>query len=126
MFGHIGDTPVLGLPGNPVSSFVCGLLFLRPMLEGLLGWKRTVPALHRVRVACDLPANDERQDYLRARLFRDDSGALCVEPFAVQDSSVVSLLACADCLLVREPRAPATARGSEVSVLTFDMESSGL
>src|SRR5262249_36744699 len=109
MFGHIGDTPLLGLPGNPVSSFVCGLLFLRPMLEGLLGWKRSERALPRVRVACDLPANDERQDYLRARLIRDDPGELSVEPFAVQDSSVVSMLACADCLLVREPRAPAAA-----------------
>jgi molybdopterin molybdotransferase len=125
MFGRIGDTPVLGLPGNPVSSFVCGLLFLRPMLEGLLGWKRDERALLRVRVACDLPANDERQDYLRARLYRDDSGDLRVEPFALQDSSVVSLLARADCLLVREPRAPAAARGMEVSVLTFDMEDSG-
>jgi molybdopterin molybdotransferase len=114
------------LPGNPVSSFVCGLLFLTPMLEGLLGWKRDERALLRVRVACDLPANDERQDYLRARLYRDDSGDLRVEPFALQDSSVVSLLARADCLLVREPRAPAAARGMEVSVLTFDMEDSGL
>ncbi len=126
MFGRIGDTPVLGLPGNPVSSFVCGLLFLRPMLEVLLGRKRDERALDRVRLACDLPANDERQDYLRARLFRDDSGELRVEPFPVQDSSVVSLLARAGCLIVREPRAPAAAQGSEVSVLTFDMESSGL
>jgi molybdopterin molybdotransferase len=126
LFGRIGDTPVLGLPGNPVSSFVCGLLFLRPMLEALLGWKRDERALHRVRLACDLPENDERQDYLRARLFRDDTGELSVEPFTVQDSSVVSLLARADCLIVRAPRAPAAERGSKVSILTFDMEDSGL
>jgi molybdopterin molybdotransferase len=99
---------------------------LKPMLEALIGRKRDERALDRVRVACDLPANDERQDYLRARLFHDDSGELRVEPFPVQDSSVVSLLARADCLIVREPRAPAAARGSAVSVLTFDMESSGL
>jgi molybdopterin molybdotransferase len=121
MFGRIGETPVLGLPGNPVSSFVCGILFLKPMLEALLGW-RGGQALQRARLARDLPANDAREDYLRARLFRDHSGTLCAEPFAVQDSSVVSLLARADGLIVRAPFALAAERGAEVAVLTFDGE----
>lgn len=126
MFGTIRGTPVLGLPGNPVSSFVCGLLFLKPMLEALLGWRREWEAPPRARLARDLPENDERQDHLRARRFRDESGRAWVEPFDLQDSSLVLLLAKADCLVVREPRAPAAPRGAEVSILPLGVEDWGL
>jgi molybdopterin molybdotransferase len=118
IFGHLGATPFLGLPGNPVSSFVCAILFVKPALAVMLGETRK-SELRTARIAHALPANDSRQDYLRASLvFRDDEW--WAEPFAVQDSSMQSAFAAADCLIVRAPRAPAVAIGERVDVLPLD------
>ena len=96
-------TPFLGLPGNPVSSFVCAILFLKPAIAAMLGETRK-SGLRTARIARSLPANDTRQDYLRAGLaFRD--GEWWAEPFAVQDFSMQSAFAAADCLIVRAPHA---------------------
>src|SRR5690606_1153113 len=73
MFGRIGATRVLGLPGNPVSAMVCALLFLRPLIAKLLGRTDATPSPLRAQLATALGANDERQDYLRAELHRDES-----------------------------------------------------
>ena len=116
IFGRIGETPLLGLPGNPVSTLVCALLFVRPFLRALQGMAMTDDTL-RARVACDLPNNDQRQDYLRSRLWRDDKGEQWVEPFSRQDSSMMGLMARADGLLIRAPGAAALSKGAEVSVL---------
>ena len=83
MVGRIGPLRVLGLPGNPVSSFVCAQLFLRPLIRAMLGLS-TAPELATAKLAAALPENDERQDYIRARLERRD-GELLVTPFPVQD-----------------------------------------
>jgi molybdopterin molybdotransferase len=118
IFGHLGPTPFLGLPGNPVSSFVCAILFLKPAIAAMLGETKK-SELRAARIARALPANDARQDYIRASLvFRD--GEWCTEPFAVQDSSMQSAFAAADCLIVRTPRAPAVAIGERVDVLPLD------
>ena len=118
IFGHLGATPFLGLPGNPVSSFVCAILFLKPAIAAMLG-ETPKPALLTARIARSLPANDTRQDYLRASLtFRD--GEWWAEPFAVQDSSMQSAFAAADCLIVRAPHASAVAAGERVDVLPLD------
>jgi molybdopterin molybdotransferase len=116
IFGHLGETPVLGLPGNPVSVGVTAMLFLRPMMETMLGIasEREVPAAVLGR---DLPANDERQDYLRARLGRSPVGELTATPFDRQDSALLALLAEADCLVVRPPHAPPARVGDPVPIL---------
>jgi molybdopterin molybdotransferase len=112
-----GGAAVLGLPGNPVSAFVCAVLFLVPAIERLLGLPgdapRTVPAL----AGAALRANDRRADHLRAALTAGDSGALVATPFPRQDSGMLSLLAAADCLILRPPLAPAAPPGSVVSVI---------
>lgn len=110
MVGSLGDMIVIGLPGNPVSSLVCGLLFLEPVLAKLAG----LPAPKReaeVVVARALGENDKRRDHLRARLSRDMQGRLVAEPFDKQDSSMMNVLAQAGCLVIREPFAPPLAAG---------------
>jgi molybdopterin molybdotransferase len=121
MFGRIGATPMLGLPGNPVSSMVCALLFGRPILQRLLGLPtdRDGPAETAI-LGRALPANDRRQDYLRSRLSRDDAGRLVATPWDRQDSSMMSLLAHADCLVVRPPQAPAVDAGDPVEIVRFE------
>jgi molybdopterin molybdotransferase len=118
MFGRLGDLPMLGLPGNPVSTFVCALLFLRPAIALLLG-QEAVPARETARLAVPLGVNDRRQDYLRATLAIGADGVREVTPFAKQDSSMLSLLAQADCLVVRPPHAPPAPAGEEVEIVSF-------
>jgi len=117
MFGRLGTVPLLGLPGNPVSSLVCALVFLKPALETLLGLARAREPRQTAVLASDLKANDRRQDYLRARFEGDAGDGRRVAPFAKQDSSMLSPLAQADCLIVRPPNAPALAAGSAVEII---------
>jgi molybdopterin molybdotransferase len=117
MFGRIGTTAVLGLPGNPVSALICGLLFLVPALERLQGLPGTAPVTEPAVAGIDLPANDRRQDYLRARLSADDDGRWQATPFRRQDSSMMSALAAADALIVRPPDAPMAPAGSPIRVI---------
>jgi molybdopterin molybdotransferase len=118
MAGRYRGTPMLGLPGNPVSTFVCGVLFLVPAIERLSGIAATEAAA-TARLGAAVAANDRRQDYLRARLTRADDGIEEAAPFAVQDSSMMRLLAEADCLIMRPPHAPAAAPGETVPILRF-------
>ncbi len=118
IFGRIGALPLLGLPGNPVSTLVCAVLFLRPAIAAMLGENYRAPVL-AARLGRDLPANDSRQDYLRAQT-RIRDGALWVDPFPVQDSSMLVPLAKADALILRAPSAPARRRGDVVEILPLD------
>lgn len=116
MVGSFGKTHVLGLPGNPVSSLVCGLLFLEPLIRKLA----SLPPLARERTALAkvrLAANDHRQDYIRARLSTSPSGELLVEPFAKQDSSMMSTFAHSDCLVIRPPHAAELPVGAPCPIL---------
>lgn len=115
---------VLGLPGNPVSTFVCALLFLKPAIERLSGLQGDLPATVQAVLGADLAANDQREDYLRSRLERPAGGAPVVRPHPTQDSSMVSVLARADALLVRAPHDPARKAGDTVRIVDF--RSSGL
>jgi molybdopterin molybdotransferase len=115
MFGTIDRMRVLGLPGNPVSSLVCTLLFVAPLIDALLGRRprdRTEPAELAVAVA----ANDAREDYVRATFVQTD-GVPRVTPLPRQDSSQLTILAAADCLLIRPANAPAAAAGSACRIL---------
>jgi molybdopterin molybdotransferase len=118
MHGRLGATRVLGLPGNPTSSAVCGVLFLGPLLRALLGDPTagadpSVPA----RLGAALPANGIRQDYMRATLELDADGAPIAAPLPDQDSSLVKMLARADALIIRPPGAPAAAAGALCRVI---------
>src|SRR5437868_7885031 len=119
MVGRYRGTPMVGLPGNPVSTLVCALLFLRPALNRLSGAVSPEEAVPTARLGTALPKNDRRQDYLRSRLARAADGALEVFPFEVQDSSMMRLLSEADCLVVRPPHAPAIAAGTTVLIVPF-------
>jgi molybdopterin molybdotransferase len=115
MVGSLGKMQVLGLPGNPVASLVCSLLFLEPLvrtLSHLPERRREADAI----AAHDLAANGQRQDYLRAKLTAGD-GRLLAEAFAKQDSSMMKVLANSDALIVRPPHAPALKAGAPCPVL---------
>jgi molybdopterin molybdotransferase len=116
MHGRLGPMAVLGLPGNPVSSYVCAFLFLVPLIRRLCGRSDLVTPAESVRLGCDLPENDERADYLRAAL-TDESDGLVATPFPVQDSSMMTPLAKADCLVIREPPAPPAKAGGPCTIM---------
>ena len=126
MHGHIGGEqpiPVLGLPGNPVSALVCGLLFLMPALQVLSGgsadgWHAGLER-ERAVLAMPLEANDHRADHLRASLSRTSQGFV-VTPFPRQDSGMLRRLAESEALILRAPDAPAAEAGSEVDILRLD------
>jgi molybdopterin molybdotransferase len=115
MVGKLSGKRVLGLPGNPVSTLVCGLVFLRPLIRAMLGLP-IAPHVVTATLMAPLPENDERQDYVRARMGFAD-GSRTVTPFARQDSSMLATMAAADALIVRPIRAPAAAPGERVPVL---------
>ena len=101
IWGHLRGVPLLGLPGNPVSALVCGVLFLRPAIARLAG----------------LPENDRREDYLRASLEATGADLPVATPFAAQDSSMLKTLARADALVLRAPHAPALTAGETVEII---------
>ncbi len=115
LVGRLDAMVVLGLPGNPVSALVCAHVFLKPLLRTMLGLPPE-NALAAARLGNPMPANDGRQDYVRARLaFRD--GEWFAAPFPVQDSSMLATLAEADALIVRPALAPAGAAGERVAIV---------
>jgi len=120
MHGRLGPMHVLGLPGNPVSSYVCGMLFLVPLIRRLTGRADWEPRLEPAQLGCDLPENDERADYLRATLAPSPDGLPVATPCPLQDSSMLAPLAKADCLLIREPHAPAAKAGMRGVILKLD------
>ena len=119
MVGSYRGTPMVGLPGNPVSTVVCALLFLKPALDRLSGAPTETAPQSTARLGVALSKNDQRQDYLRSRLAHAADGVLEVFPFEAQDSSMMRLLAAADCLVVRPPHAPAVAAGTIVPIIRF-------
>ena len=120
MHGRIGPMRVLGLPGNPVSAIVCGLLFGVPLVRALSGDPQagddpSQPAV----LGADLPANDTRRDYMRARLTPCAGSLPLATPENRQDSSMLRVLTQAECLIIREPHAPAARQGEAVRIIDF-------
>lgn len=115
MSGRIGSTRIIGLPGNPVSSLVCAQLFLVPLVTAMAG-RRHRPDLRQAVLGVPVAANDHRRDYMRARIDLDAMPPV-VAPYPRQDSSMLSTLAEGNCLLLREPHAPAAAAGDPCTVL---------
>ena len=117
MHGRLGAMRVIGLPGNPVSSYVCGFLFLVPLIRALSGRDTIHHARESAVLGGDLAANDQREDYLRARLEARADGTLIAVPVNHQDSSLLGNLAAARALVIRPPFAPAAAEGSPCELL---------
>jgi molybdopterin molybdotransferase len=117
MHGRLGTMHVLGLPGNPVSAYVCAVLFLVPLIRRLCGRGDVEPVTEAAVLGRSLPANDERADYLRAVLAPGHDGIPVATPAPVQDSSMLVPLARADCLLVRPPHAPAAEAGERCLII---------
>jgi molybdopterin molybdotransferase len=104
LFGSLNAMRVLGLPGNPASSVVCAHLFLRPLIAAFLG--RPFEDTTQIgRLGANLPANDQRQDYLRAVVTKAEDGIPVLTALPAQDSALTSVLALADALVIRPPHA---------------------
>ena len=117
MHGRLDGMRVIGLPGNPVSSYVCALLFLVPLIRALSGRSDVHPVRERALLGRDIAANDVREDYLRARLETRSDGVLIATPVDHQDSSLLGNLAAARALVIRAPFAPKAAKGSPCEIL---------
>ena len=117
LHGRLGAMRVVGVPGNPVSSYVCTMLFVVPLIRALLG----ASIVHHVRAQAalggDVAANDLREDYLRARLEERKDGRLIATPVSQQDSSLLANLAGTQALLIRTPFAPAAKMGALCEIL---------
>ncbi len=118
--GRLGAVPLLGLPGNPVSSLITGILFLLPALAVLSGLPAAPPPVSFARLGADLAANDQRADHLRARASMSDDGTPVVTAFGRQDSAMLRMLAESDALILRPPHAPAAPAGTMVPIVRLD------
>jgi molybdopterin molybdotransferase len=116
MFGTLGALRVIGLPGNPVSALVTAALFVGPAIARMLGQTDVGPRIVKARLGIDLPANDLRQDYMRAAVTEDAQGFVAT-PFGKQDSAMLSALSRSGGLVIRPPHAPAAQAGTEVDLV---------
>ena len=116
IFGHIGTgkTPMLGLPGNPVSCGVCTLIFVRPAIRAMLGLN-PAPKTRQIQLGASIEANDEREEYMRGRI----QGNIFT-PFTAQDSAKIKDFAQADALMMRPANAEAIEAGAMVEIIPLD------
>lgn len=121
MHGRLGAMRVLGLPGNPVSSYVCAFLFMVPLIRALSGRSDVHHAAEQAVLGADLPANDQRQDYLRARLASGADGRQVATAVLQQDSSLLAKLSEAGALILRPPLAPPAKAGSLCDILKLPL-----
>ncbi|BAM89504.1 molybdopterin biosynthesis protein MoeA [Bradyrhizobium oligotrophicum S58] len=117
MHGRLGGVRVIGLPGNPVSSYVCAILFLVPLIRRLLGRDEARMPRETALLGRELGPNDSREDYLRARLDERADGALIATPVTQQDSSLLGNLALSQALVIRPAFAPKAPAGSPCEIL---------
>jgi molybdopterin molybdotransferase len=114
MAGRMGGTPMVGLPGNPVSSMVCAHIFLLPMIRAMQGLPHAAPATASAPLANAIGANGPRQHYMRGTL---SEGRITVADR--QDSALLSVLAGANVLVVRPPHDPARNAGDAVAFIEY-------
>jgi molybdopterin molybdotransferase len=117
MHGRLGAMRVVGVPGNPVSSYVCTMLFVVPLIRALSGRRGAQHVRETALLGRDIGANDQREDYLRARLEKRHDGTLIATPVTKQDSSLLANLAAAQALVIRAPFAPAAKAGAPCEIL---------
>ncbi len=114
MAARLGQAVVVGLPGNPASAFVTAMLFLLPLVRHLAGAAAPFPPVQRARLATGLAAGGARRDYLRATVADG-----LIAPAPMQDSGLLTPLAAANALLIRDSGAPARAAGEELCYLAL-------
>lgn len=120
LYGKIGNKIILGLPGNPISALLTARIFLVPLIDKLLNFKRKENYKIRALLMENLEANGPRQHFMRAQIIKDRNGNHFVTPQPSQDSSLVSQFAKADALIVREINAPEIQKNTEIEVLPID------
>jgi len=116
MAGLLNGTPMVGLPGNPVSSMVCGHIFLRPMIDVMLGFPAAALPRETGKLTADIKPNRHREHYMRASVTHKDNG-WAVTPFVRQDSALLSVLGQSNALLVRPPHDPEHKEGDEIQFI---------
>lgn len=119
IFGRLGDVPVLGVPGNPVSAAVSTIIFVRAAIQVMLGLPTSSTTGETAKLGEDLPANDERQDYLRSKFSQDADGNQVVVSAKTQDSAMLARLAQSDCLVIRAPHAAPASAGERVGIISL-------
>jgi len=117
LFGKLDELSVFGMPGNPVSTGVCSILFLKMALANMLGLEQSQTPLQSAVLGEDLAANDLREDYMRGRLQTGADGQSVAMPFSKQDSAMQARFAEADCLIVRKPHAEPIKAGQRIEIL---------
>ena len=117
MFGSLNGVPIISLPGNPVSSIVCSIIFLSHAIHSMMA--RTDQCIEKKigYLSRELKQNDSRQDYLRSQITKCEEGKTLIAPFIKQDSSMISTLAKADCLAIRPPNATAAKIGEQIEFI---------
>ncbi|MGI8723853.1 MAG: molybdopterin molybdotransferase MoeA [Methyloceanibacter sp.] len=120
LYGRLGSTRLLGLPGNPVSALVCAHVFLLPMLRRMLGVAPETRPSPDALLGEDLEANGAREHYMRAVSAWSSAGERVVRPLPSQDSSLVAAFASADCLIVRAADAPPARQGARVKIIPLE------
>ena len=118
LFSIIDNTPIIGLPGNPVSSGVCSLIFVNVAIRSMLGITEKYPIFEKITLDGTLPVNDERMDFVRAKINIED-GNLLATPINKQDSSMITQFSYSDCLIVRDPFEGVKNKGEIVKILRF-------
>ena len=118
LFSIIDNTPLIGLPGNPVSSGVCSLIFVNIAIRSMLGITEKYPIFEKITLDGTLPVNDERMDFVRAKINIED-GNLLATPINKQDSSMITQFSYSDCLIVRDPFEGVKNKGEIVKILRF-------
>jgi molybdopterin molybdotransferase len=114
MAGRLGDRPIVGLPGNPVSALVCGHLFLRPAVRAMLGLEAGLPPTLAATLTNEVEANGPRAHYMRAVVEEGSDGWRCT-PFERQDSALLTVLSAANALILRPPNDAARRQGDTVA-----------
>jgi molybdopterin molybdotransferase len=113
--GRIGQTPVIGLPGNPVSAFVSFEVFVRPAIRRLQGRRDVARPTVLATLAEPLGGAPGKRAYLRVRLARED-GRWVASAAGAQGSHVISSIARADGLAIMPEEVDSLAAGDEVRV----------
>ncbi|NDW05626.1 molybdopterin molybdotransferase MoeA [Jiella pacifica] len=116
MAAQIGKMRLVGLPGNPASSMVAATLFLAPLVRRLAG-RPDRPLTRAAILGSDVPENGTRTDFMRSRTEIAADGTVFVTPLARQDSSLLSIYAAADALLMRPPYAPPARAGESCRIV---------
>ena len=112
--GKLGSSTVIGLPGNPVSALVCTEIFIVPAINKFLKLNSNNHRTRYAKLSNIIPKNGSRTHYMRG-YFDEDSNLIKVS--CKQDSSLLSVLAKSNALVVREPYAEAIQEGRLVPII---------